>query len=188
MSILLIRHAQSTFNEFYDTNGIDPQHPDARLTKLGRMQARALSTKMSGRFMDLVLVSPLSRSVETGLLAFPNARIVASPMHRESLYSSCDVGRPRHELAHDFPGVDFSLVTDKWWHLENGSSVGPEPEEALQRRILIFNAFLRTLRGRNVAVVGHGTFFQRMTGRHLNNCEAVPWDPQIGACKIESGL
>ena len=70
--------------------------------------------------IDLVVVSPLSRAIQTAALAFgeepqlaavvsatqqPGAkrRILLTPLHTERWTAPCDEGRPKAELALDHP-------------------------------------------------------------------------------------
>ena len=112
----LIRHGQSTFNEQFDATGIDPLHYDARLTSKGRDQVAAAKEAAQQLGIDLVVVSPLTRAIETCLGLFDPAQtpIIVSSLHRERLGNSCDVGRPPEALSVEFPMLDFSHL-DKCW-------------------------------------------------------------------------
>jgi hypothetical protein len=44
------------------------------------------------------------------------------------------------------------------------------------RRVEEFRSWVSAQQGR-LAVVGHGTFFHRLTGLHFENCEMVEWNP-----------
>ena len=75
-TILCIRHGQSTFNAAWAATGADPMHYDARLSALGREQVVAARATLLAYPVEIVLVSPLTRAIETALGVFdghPNA-------------------------------------------------------------------------------------------------------------------
>lgn len=56
--------------------------------------------------MQLLVVSPLTRALQTASLAFgeqPGCPVLVEPLWRERLYLSSDVGRPGQQLAQEFP-------------------------------------------------------------------------------------
>lgn len=175
----LIRHGQSTFNELFEVTGVDPLHYDARLTPKGRDQVEAARNATQRLGVDLVIVSPLTRAIETCLGLFDPAqtRIIVSSLHRERLGNSCDIGRHPNALSIDFPMLDFSHLSECWWH--NGPKdkrcVSVEPEVLLSSRVAEFATWPGGRPEQRVAVVGHGTFFHRLTGRHFANCEIMEW-------------
>src|SRR4051812_4510435 len=91
----LIRHGQSTFNHAYELTGVDPGHIDAPLTELGHAQVEDARRAMEGVPVDLVIVSPLTRALQTALGVFrgKDVPVLVTCKHRERLESSCDVGR-----------------------------------------------------------------------------------------------
>lgn len=177
--VFLIRHGQSTFNEAFEATGIDPLHFDAPLTALGHRQVAAARAHAQGLEPDLVVVSPLTRAVETGLGLFhpEKAPIIVSPLHRERLGNSCDVGRPPHELSLQFPVLAFDHLDACWWHdgEKDHRGVAVEPDDVFIARVAAFTRWLSARPEPRIAVVGHGTFLHRMTGRHFANCEICAW-------------
>lgn len=177
--IFLIRHGQSTFNEHYEATGRDPGHFDARLTMRGRQQAKEAADHMEREAIDLVITSPLSRAIETGLTIFGHRALpfYVTCRHRERLESSGDVGRPPHELKKDFPQLDFDHLSDPWWHHDHHSkaSFAVEPYEGFQKRVADFRHWLNDHKGQRIAVIGHATFFHALTGQWLNNCQILDW-------------
>ncbi len=71
---------------------------------------------------ELVVCSPLSRAMQTGLgitKNYMNLPVIAHPGLREVGKSSCDIGREVDDLRADFPRVDFDLVPrGNWWYLK----------------------------------------------------------------------
>jgi broad specificity phosphatase PhoE len=182
-TILCIRHGESTFNAAYRETGLDPLHYDARLTETGHDQVRTTRERLRDIAVDLVITSPFTRALQTTAGLFdghPSApKIIVEALHRERLESSCDIGRCPSLLANEFPSLQLDHLPEIWWHAEgepDERGVCIEPLEALQARITDFKALLHGRLERNVAVVGHGTFFFHLTGRWLANCEVMEWD------------
>jgi len=177
-TILCIRHGQSTFNAAWAATGADPMHYDARLSALGREQVRDARATVAAYPVEVVLVSPLTRAIETALGLFhghpaaPSMRVV--PLLRERVENTCDVGRPPAELAADFPALAFDHVPPVWWHVDGDADargVCVEPDEVVRARADAFRQLLAERPERVIAVVGHGTFLRHLTGRSLANCE-----------------
>jgi len=122
-----------------------------------------------------VLTSPLRRALLTSLIFCdtddkPLKPIIALPSLREAKHNTCDVGTPLSELKSQFVYVDFSEVKQEVWWYDQPSK---EPSRMVNERIRDFLAALQTRKETHIAVVGHSTFFQKLTGhaRKLNNCQ-----------------
>jgi broad specificity phosphatase PhoE len=173
-----IRHGQSTFNAHFAETGLDPLHPDAPLTDLGRRQVAERAPELRQYAYELVVTSPLTRAIQTTLGLF-GAHPASPPihvecLHREFLESSCDVGRAPGLLAQDFPNLSFGHLEEIWWHSDGEPGergFANEPAEILAERVSRFRDWLAARSERLVAVVGHGTFFYHLTGQQLRNCE-----------------
>ena len=74
--IYLIKNCHSLDNLNYEKYGpetfLDPHFIDTRLTSLGHKQCYILKNKLSNKNIDLILVSPLYRSLETSYNIFGN--------------------------------------------------------------------------------------------------------------------
>ena len=183
-SITLIRHGQSTFNAAYETTGRDPGHFDARLTALGRRQAEQACVELAATEFDLVVCTPLTRAIETSHVIFGHRGIpvYVTCRHRERLESSCDVGRSPSVLKDEFPHLDFNHLDDPWWHHEVASAEPfvIEPRWMFERRVSEFKGWLRDHAAERIAVVGHGTFFQALSGHWMRNCEVLVLKGEAG--------
>jgi broad specificity phosphatase PhoE len=179
--IHFIRHAQSRHNALAltapddDVLRRDPGLRDAPLTELGQRQAQALAQEIAPlREIELVVVSPLTRAIQTTLAAFdghPAPRLVEA-LHREHLDSWCDIGQPPAALARAFPMLDFGHLDDPWWHAVDGAEpYVQEPFETFDSRVAAFADWLRARPEGCVAVVGHGTFLRRLTGEGFANAQ-----------------
>jgi broad specificity phosphatase PhoE len=170
-TIHLIRHGQSTFNVGYEALGVDPMLHDAPLSPLGYQQAAALRKTLAATSFDLVVTSPLTRALQTCLGIFDGRGIpyLVETLHREHRGSSCDIGRSPLELAKEFPAFTFDHLEDPWWYVD--AAGGTEPEDLLMARVSGFRDWLTSRSEQSIAVIGHGTFFSRLAGRQLANCE-----------------
>ena len=182
-TVILIRHAQSTFNAHYAATGQDPGHIDARLTDLGLSQVAEARERLADTPVDLVVVTPLTRALQTahGIFGERSIPMHVTCLHRERLESSCDVGRSPGLLAADFPHLAFDHLADPWWHAPEGHE-GPfaqEPEDVFLDRVARFRTWVAARPEPRVAVIGHGTFFRALTGRPFGNAEDFEWDGWI---------
>lgn len=183
-TVLCIRHGESTFNAAWREKAVDPLHFDARLSARGHEQVRQAQAALARYPVGLVLVSPLTRALETAVGLFrehPSApSIEVVPLLRERVENSCDVGRPPADLAAEFPGLGFAHLPPVWWHAEgqpDPRGICVEPEAVVQGRAAAFREFLRGRNERVIAVVAHGTFLWHLTGKVLANCEVAEVDP-----------
>lgn len=149
---------------------------------VGELQVSEASARAKALGVDLILVSPLTRAIQTavGLFGPTGARFEVSHLHAERLFSSCDVGRSPTDLAAEFPHIDFAHLEEIWWHNDvaaqpAGSFLNVEPDEAFHQRVTQFRTSLALRSESRVAVVGHGLFFEALCGRHLDNCEIEPF-------------
>ncbi|MFO7805913.1 MAG: histidine phosphatase family protein [Paracoccaceae bacterium] len=182
--IHFIRHAQSEHNaraaEAPDEDVLrrDPTLRDAQLTELGHTQARALAQEVSQLHdIELVVVSPLSRAIQTAIAAFerhPAPRLI-QPLHREMQESYCDIGQSPAHLAKAFPTFDFDHLDDPWWHSDtlDGWPYPREPLHAFEGRVTAFREWLIGRPESCIAVVGHGTFLNRLTGTVFANAQRL---------------
>lgn len=126
---------------------------DAPLTPLGREQ---IVDRGAGLEVGLVLSSPMARTLESAVLAFPQGTpILALPQlrprvgpHRHSKRS------PRSTLERRFPSVDFSRIEheeDMLW------SVRDEPRGSLEERAGGFLDFAFSRPDSSIAVMTHFT-------------------------------
>jgi broad specificity phosphatase PhoE len=174
----LIRHGQSAFNAAFDSIArVDPMIFDPHLTELGRAQAQALAEPARWMRVELVVVSPLTRAIQTARHAFAGhaAPWRVEALHREKCEHSGDVGRSPAALQADFPDLAFGHLDDPWWHHDPArpGAVAQEPEPLLQGRVAAFRQWLAARPENEIAVVGHGTFLHRLTGMAFKNCEVA---------------
>lgn len=180
MSIYFIRHAQSEFNAAFTSGGSDPLIFDAPLSSLGQQQAIGARANIGELDIKEIIVSPLTRTLQTATLIFENSYPVAiNATVREQLSFSGDVGTSPHELAIKYPHLDFDHLEDCWWHEGENNQHGyaVEPHSSLQQRADKFADFLITSNTDSTAIVTHGNFIHATTGIQPENCEIIKFDP-----------
>jgi hypothetical protein len=114
-----VRHAQGVHNLSHANHNL----PDPELTPLGEEQARELGAKFhSLENIELIVSSPLRRTIQTALLAFASQvrdgglQVVAWPDVQEASDLVCDTGSDLRDIEQQFnqSPVDFSLVAPGW--------------------------------------------------------------------------
>lgn len=172
--MILLRHGQSEFNLHFGATRRDPGIIDPRLTELGHTQARDAADKLRDQGIERIIVSPYTRALQTvqPVAAALNLTVTIDPIVRERYAFACDVGTRRETLEQDWPGLDFSAITDVWWPDTE------EPEASIVDRATRFRAALadrhdwdRTL------VVTHWGFILSMTGQSVANGQWLRCDP-----------
>ena len=175
---------------------------DARLTPHGESQARALRPTMAAQRVDVVLTSPLSRTIQTALLAVPEGPpfVVEDGCRERNGTHPCDKRRSRSELRADFP----QLVLDNLASEEDDSwTEAREPEHHLNERAGRFCATLAARPEEYIAVVTHNDFLTALLfsselrlaspalRKKFANCEhmaiALTWRPRPAAAGDADG-
>lgn len=198
---LMIRHGEGVHNEakarvgkeeWYKTEGKKALYLDAALTNNGHLQTSRLAKDVAyaqthGLTVDRLMVSPMSRALETAADVFPfhytsvlwPATALEGLREAAGLYP-CDKRRPRRELVQKFPAVDFSLLpADKDPIWKKGGREPKEKQEIRVRESLTDVVQLYGLTDQVIAVVGHSgwiaTALKMLTGKVHNprNCELV---------------
>ena len=180
MTIYLVRHAQSKFNAIFDPDEPDPMIFDAPITSLGESQARQARNEISQLDVSRVIVSPLTRALQTAQLIFDGQiQFQVDPIVRERLCHSCDVGRPPQALRSVFPRFNFDHLESCWWHdgEKGDKGISVEPQASLERRAGVFVDYLKRERVHSTAVVTHGRFIRALTGSQVKNCEVIKFEP-----------
>lgn len=162
-TIHLIRHGQAQHNVDTKYNILDPA-----LTPLGQQQSKDLAERFESIDVELVVVSPLRRTVQTAINVFASEKFKDVPIEaneycRESYgVVICDKRRNLSEIKLDFePRVVFSGIQteeDTWWETTK------EPDQHLIMRATHFYNFLRAQPDTKIAVVSHHQFLRAFLG------------------------
>lgn len=173
----LIRHGQSEFNRIWDVEGRDPLIRDAPLSQTGLAQVAAAQAAALALAPDVVITSPLTRAIQTavGLYGGSGVPIEVTHLHAERLTNTDDIGSPPAELARRFAELRFDHLPERWWYDGPLDDLGVpvEPGRHFHPRVAAWVDMLHTRPEERVVVVGHSTFFERVLGRWLQNCEIV---------------
>eukprot|EP00932_Pfiesteria_piscicida_P007317 SRR837773.1736.p1 GENE.SRR837773.1736~~SRR837773.1736.p1 ORF type:complete len:234 (+),score=84.44 SRR837773.1736:67-702(+) len=151
-----------------------PEVMDSPLTEIGRSQARALQPRTRALAPELVVVSPLTRTAQTAMLAFAHllptggggsgggggnggaaaAFVAHEACHEIAGVHTCDRRRSLTELRREFPFIDYDQAglkeEDPFW-----SETEREPLPRLADRGYELLMWLRDRSEKDVAVVSH---------------------------------
>ena len=176
--IYLIRHAESEANAAVDLDS-PTYYYDARITKRGESQALKAKNVLENIHFDTYICSPLTRTLQTFSIIFPDNKPIIEPLIREHLFHSCDVGRQPSSLKKDFTSFDFSNLNDFWWNNNkpiNEKKIVKENFNDIKNRLEKFKLWLNKSNSNTIALVSHGTFLSQITGYMLENCEHYVWE------------
>ncbi len=150
--IWLLRHAESANNPLPERE----HRPDPRLTPLGRQQALRLAQALAAQGVQVVLSSPLLRSLETAepLVAAAGCDWWCWADLAEMNRAHPGDGQAVEALRRAFPAVRYEAAL-RW-----PGHPGPESAAAAAARAarVVDRLGSAVPRGGRVAVVGHGTF------------------------------
>ena len=176
--IYLIRHAESEANAAVDLDN-PTYYYDSRITKRGESQALKAKNVLENIHFDTYICSPLTRTLQTFSIIFPDNKPIIEPLIREHLFHSCDVGRQPSSLKKDFTSFDFSNLNDFWWNNNkpiNEKKIVKENFNDIKNRLDKFKLWLNKSNSNTIALVSHGTFLSQITGYMLENCEHYVWE------------
>ncbi|EEQ83626.2 phosphoglycerate mutase [Blastomyces dermatitidis ER-3] len=162
-----VRHAQGFHNLSHANHII----PDPLLTPHGESQCRDLSAEFPHHSqIDLVVASPLRRTIYTALLAFEDQiknkglTIIALPEIQETSDVPCDVGSDltvlQKEVDDNGLPVDLKLVGEDW----NSKKEKWAPSaEAIANRAREARRWLKARPEKEIVIVTHGGFLHYFT-------------------------
>jgi len=167
----LIRHGEAVHNDAFNKHGIDEllkwQYFDAELTSVGIKQADGLKFQLVDNMKpEIVVVSPLTRALQTATIAFHQVNedsshsfsppLIALEEIREHFGERpCDKRSAVRNLKQRFPHVNFDLIEtdeDTLWQEERESTF------ALSQRAKRFFEWIQQRKETCIAVVTHGGF------------------------------
>lgn len=136
--------------------------------------------------MELLLASPLTRAIQTCLIAFEpclerGLKIVALPIAEEALGDPCDTGSPLDVLKQRFPDhVDFEYMKYGWYKHEGEFALDPK---SLLARAAKLRRFVRDRPEKEVVLVAHGFINHYIAGEVNENGEwFAPWSVILCRC------
>ena len=168
-TVVLIRHGEGEHNVNKDYTLKDPV-----LTEKGRAQATKMrEADIPGKLdTQLVVVSPLRRTLQTALYAFgesyPKVKFYCNPLLQEIGECASDIGSERLLLKEWFGEEPYSFdeLEDDWYEKKD-IYLGKRVPERVSR----FVSWLRQREERSIIVVSHYGILEMMVGRKFHICE-----------------
>jgi len=166
--LYFVRHGESTDNAANVWS-----HTDTPLTDLGRAQAAASADAINNAKLhfDLIVTSPLARTIETAQIIAARLKYPAENIRTNPLLVERDWG----ELT-GLTKISSSYAAQETM-LHNNRTV--ETVEALQQRAAQALALLQQLPEENVLLVGHSSFGRALWRVLHNQPSTLDYDPQI---------
>jgi broad specificity phosphatase PhoE len=179
-----IRHGEATHNILFKQVGMstffDKNYYDTELTDVGFNQAIELGNTWEDKDkVNIVLVSPLSRTLQTAMNVFKqsgvfkqcNIKIIALDCLKEYPQGlhTCNKRKSKSILINKFPEIDFSLLDseeDNMWSDTKLESI----DELLQRMNKMYD-FIDNNNYENICLVGHNSFISMIKDQKLNRNE-----------------
>jgi len=159
-SVTFVRHAEAEHNATGDWN-----IPDPDLTPKGEQQARSLAAERPPEVAtaQVLLTSPLRRTLQTTLLAFGTAGlpVVCESLIQEGGGAACDTGSDKASLRQWFAGtgLNFEGLHDQWYMKEGINEVA-----RLNERMMRLTGFIRQRSETELVVVAHGIVLRELLG------------------------
>ena len=172
-NLYLIRHGHSLHNELFHKIGVKafriPATIDAPLTNKGHLQSIELGQSWQNKNeIELVLVSPLTRTLDTAMNIFGDTDI---PMVSEEFLreypigeDTCNKRSPLTLLKNKYPRIDFNLISDQdtLWTSEYRETI-----DELEQRLDKMVKYLQNRKEKNIAIVGHSSYFGQFKDNHI---------------------
>ena len=169
----LIRHGHSLHNELFHKIGVKafrmPDCIDSPLTNEGHLQSIELgNTWQKKNEIELVLVSPLTRTLDTAMNIFGDTDI---PMVSEEFLREYPIGEDTCNkrssltlLKNKYPRIDFNLISDQdtLWTSEYRETI-----DELEQRLDKMVKYLQNRKEINIAIVGHSSYFGQFKDNHI---------------------
>ena len=177
-NLFAIRHGEATHNVLFKKEGMktffDQNYYDTELTNKGFNQSIELGNNWDDKNkMDLVIVSPLYRTLQTANNIFKNVKVKIIALDCLKEYPqglhTCNKRKTKKELEKIFPTIDFNYLDsneDLMW-----SDTDSETIDELLRRINKMYDFIEKTDLKNIALVGHNSFISMIKDQKLNRNE-----------------
>lgn len=177
-NVYFIRHGEGYHNLYnYNYHNWHLEYP--RLTTKGIKQCLAVKKNIDK--VDIILVSPLRRTLETAEFIFDKSnKFLAIDYVREFISNQCDYKESNKEISQNFNYVDFSMSYDNYDYNKK------ETEDDINKRINLFYKYLQDIEFKNIAVVTHGAFLERFIKKYGDNLniENKGW---FDNCEVRKG-
>lgn len=159
--IHIIRHGEALHNIDHEYLLRDPPLTSAGIVASGNINVPSLP--------DLIIVSPMTRTIQTAMSAFPTCHNIIRiwPDLREAHDATCNLGRSRRELENMFPLLDFMECPEEWDHTPHTAECATLRGEAVRNRSKHLSETYK-----NIVLVTHRVFIAFLVkGDRFNVCE-----------------
>ena len=175
-TIYCIRHGTALHNELYKYigNRAFTEFKDTHLTTKGYNESINLGETWNKiNDIDLVLVSPLTRTLQTAMNIFKNKKVkilaIDELMEHPQSKDICNQRLDKNILLNQYPNIDFSKISDDhllYW--ENKYNFTNELER-LKKRIIEFKLVLNTFNEKNIVIISHSSFLRQLMFNKIDN-------------------
>lgn len=148
-------------------------HRDPPLTEAGRQATKAINLRV---IPDLIIISPMTRTIQTALNAFPSllgttpfkVAVQIWPDLREAHDAECNKGLSRSALAMEFPQFNFAECREEWDYPPHTIEDATARAERVRKKLNELSGVYD-----NIVVITHRGFISFLAkGRRFNVCEA----------------
>lgn len=167
--VFCIRHGTALHNElyWYIGNRAFTEFKDTHLQPKGIKEAQSLGENWDKiDEINLVLVSPLTRTIQTAINIFKNKKVkmIAFDQLMEHPQSEeiCNQRLDKKILIDQYPNIDFSNISDNHLIYWNSKWDINEEMERLNKRIDDFKNIVRSFNEENIAIISHSSFLGQM--------------------------
>ena len=156
-------------------HNIDRTYPyrDPPLTPAGHQATEQITLPTTP---DLILISPMTRTIQTAINAFPFITLSASatkahvqiwPELREAHDAICNKGLPRAEIEAKFPQLNFSACHEEWDYPAHSVEGATARAERVRERLMELSKVYN-----NIALITHRGFIAFLVqGERFDVCE-----------------
>ena len=175
-TLYFIRHGLALHNQLFAKEGAkafyNPRGIDAPLIKEGWAQSSRLNETINDFSIDLVLVSPLLRTLQTANEVFRGTNIPIKCVENLREYpigsQTCNQRVQIEKRMREFTRIDFSEIG------RNPEIDYQESDETildLDMRIESMKEYIRALPHSNIAIVSHSSFIGQWKDNHIRYIE-----------------
>ena len=177
-NIWCIRHGTALHNILFKEIGTKaytlPKYRDTPLVGKGNFESLGLGKTWGKKEdIDIIFVSPLTRTIQTAANIFKNTNITMmgndNIMEYPQAIEECNHRLSKNELKVKYPNVDFSNIPEESTYWKYPPNV--ESFFDLKERSDHFKEMLRERPEQNICLVSHSTFLKEFLLGNVGNVE-----------------
>lgn len=176
--IFCIRHGLALHNVLFKVikhHAYSDKYIDTPLVDEGVCQSEKLGLKWEQKKnIEIVFVSPLTRTIETALKIFKDTNIKIVAVEEIIEFSQgkeyCNLRKNKSVLKEKYPMIDFSLIeeTPKYWNADRRETLAE-----LNKRDSVFKNFLLNRTEKKITVVSHSTYLKQFLFNHVDSIDQI---------------